>query len=40
MNYFIHIMNSKKARMVIMVIAIALFVISAVAPSATIGIGK
>jgi hypothetical protein len=40
MNYFINIMSSKKARMVIMVIAIALFVISAAAPSATIGIGK
>ena len=32
--------NGKKGRMVIFVIAIALFVLSAGAPNATIGIGK
>ena len=40
MKHIIHIMNSSKAKLVIMVIVIALFVISAAAPSATIGIGK
>ena len=32
--------NGKKGRMVIFVIAIALFILSAGAPNATIGIGK
>jgi len=33
-------MHSKQARIIVMVIAIALFVLSAGAPNASIGIGK
>jgi len=37
---FASAMHSKQARIIVMVIAIALFVLSAGAPNASIGIGK
>ncbi len=40
MNRFFNAMNSKAGRLVIMVVVLALFVLSAGAPNATIGIGK
>jgi hypothetical protein len=40
LNQCISFLNSSKAKLIIMVIAIALFILSAAAPNATIGIGK
>ena len=40
LNQYISFLNSRKAKLIITVIAIALFVLSAAAPNATIGIGK
>jgi hypothetical protein len=35
-----HLINAKSVRIAIMVLTIALFVLSAAAPNATVGIGK
>jgi len=40
MNRILNALNSKTGKMVIMVVVLALFVLSAGAPNATIGIGK
>ncbi len=40
MNYVLNALNNKTGKLVIMVVVLALFVLSAGAPNATIGIGK
>ena len=40
MNQILNVLNSKTGKLVIMVLVLALFVLSAGAPNATIGIGK
>ena len=40
MNRILNALNSQTGRLVIMVVVLALFVLSAGAPNATIGIGK
>ncbi len=40
MNHVLNALNSRTGKLVIMVIVLALFVLSAGAPNATIGIGK
>jgi len=40
LNRVLNTLNSKTGRLVIMVLVLALFVLSAGAPNATIGIGK
>ena len=40
MNQILNTLNSKTGKLVIMVVVLALFVLSAGAPNATIGIGK
>jgi predicted small secreted protein len=40
MNQILDALNSKTGKLVIMIVVLALFVLSAGAPNATIGIGK
>ena len=40
MNQILNALNSKTGKLVIMIVVLALFVLSAGAPNATIGIGK
>jgi hypothetical protein len=40
LNRVLNALNSKTGRLIIMVLVLALFVLSAGAPNATIGIGK